>query len=232
MLVKKIVTLKRRVALPEKILPNSNDFNYLKKEFKLLGFKEISNGEFSQRLNRLGLKSPRFQKGRETGFYFKENGLTITVWTTWLEKQGQARESDAGWVVISEDGLDDEKAVYFSHPIHRTKNFIINLLAQAWIAQWRIKNRPHCPQCKGFMKIVRGRAIKSRYWRCSNRQKHQTRAVVNLDWDNSLPPKAKEYLKKMRKKRAQYKGKRRQEGKRINQSIINRLPWKNNGVRR
>ena len=218
--------------MPKKQLPNSSDFNYLRKEFKLLGFNEISKGEFRQRINRLGLKSPRSQKGREAGFYFKENGLTVTVWTTWLEKQGQARESDAGWVVISEDGLEDAKAVYFSHPIHRTKNYIINLLKQAWIAQWRIKNRPHCPQCKGFMKIVRGRAIKSRYWRCANKQKHQTRTVVNLDWDNSLPPKAKEYLTKLRHKRTQYKNRRKQEGKTINQSIINRNPWKRNGVRR
>lgn len=220
------------MALPKQILPNFSDFNYLREEFKLLGFKEISNDEFRKRLNRLGLKSPRFQKGRETGFYFRKNGLTVTVWTTWLEKQSQARKSDAGWVVISEDGLDDEKALYFSHPIHRTKNYIVNLLNQAWIAQWRVKNRPRCPQCKRFMKIVRGRAIKSRYWRCVNKQDHQTRAVVNLDWDNSLPPKAKKYLKKLRHKRTQYKKTRRQEGKATNQSIINRNPWKSNGVRR
>jgi len=139
----------------------------------------------------------------------------VTIWTTWLKEQRQARKIDAGWIVISKG----DKALYFSHPIHRTKNFVKNLLNQAWIAWYRVKNRPQCPICGSFMEIAFGRGVKSRYWLCRQDK-------VRLDWDYGLPERAKKYLKNLRKIRARYLRTRREERKPTHVAMKIRKPWR------
>ncbi len=199
--------------MPKQVLPEKSDFTVISRMLNQWGFREFSD-EFWKRLRHLSLKAPRPRPGRETGFTFSANGLTVIVWTTWLEEQKIARPKDAALILI----IENNKVRYFSHPIHRTKNFVKNLLNQAWIARWRVLHRPLCPVCRQFMKIAFGKGIKSRYWCCPKDKRR-------FNWDINLPPKAKRYLKNLRRRRAKYRRERRQQGKQVHVAIKIRKPW-------
>jgi len=155
------------------------------------------------------------------GFILTANGLTVYVWTTWLEESRQAREEDTGWVLI----LEGKEVKYFAQPVHRTKNFVENLLNRAWIARWRVLNRHQCCECGQFMSIAQGRHLKSRYWRCDNKTKHKGGRIVRLDWDHLLPRKTLAYVRGLRKHRERYRERRRAEGKPTDVAMLRRKPW-------
>ncbi len=201
--------------MPKQVLPDRDDFVKISCTLERWDFRELSGVEFHNQFRRLNLKTPRPRPGRETGFIFYANGLTTVVWTTWRKEEGLARPKDAAWILI----IEGDQPRYFSHPIHRTKNFVKNLLNQAWIARWRVLHRPFCPTCRAFMKIACGRGIKSRYWYCPKDKQC-------LDWDYGLPPKARNYLKNLRRTRARWLAKRRAEGKPTHLAIITRKPWR------
>lgn len=247
--------------MPKKVLFSLDDFQFISRELERLGFRKIEPGEFYDRIRNLKFQGFRPKKGRETGFEFRAKSLVVTVWTTWLEEEGNPRDSDEGWIAItSESG----RRLYFSHPLHRTRNFVVNLLMQARIARWRVKNRPSCSQCGEPMNIAGGRrreknqprcpecgelmewerqgywicygngehknrivwdynsSTRSRYWACYNRNAHKNRIKVTLDWDTGLPPKAKKYAVKLRKRRAKYRQGREKQGKSVNQAYFQR----------
>ncbi len=208
--------------LPAKVLPDEVGFAWLERELYIIGFRHINKTEFKKDFQRFGLVAPSPREGRETGFVYSINGLTVKVWTTWLSAEGRAREVDTGWVLI----LDGDKPVYFSHPIHRTKNFLLTLYKKAWIAKWRILHRPLCPECRQFMDIVSGPALKSRYWLCDERELHQKKKRIRLNWDSELPPKARRFVELERKARAKAKKKRMEEGRAIIPAIKRRIGWR------
>lgn len=201
--------------MPKRILPTEADFESLRSQLLEWGFREILSVEFSSDFKRLDLKAPRPREGRETGFLFFANGLTVRIWTTWLANEGRARQEDAAWVLIAEG----DKVPYFGQPIHRTKFFVRNLLRRAWIARHKVLNRPLCPVCNQWMQIARGRAIKSRYWRCSKGHK-------NLSWDHNIPPRAKRHLERSRRGRARHREKRREQGQPVRPAVLTRRPWR------
>lgn len=152
--------------MPAKVLPDKERFSLFEQYMLREGFRKLSGGEFSRSFKRLDLQAPRPREGRETGFIFMANGLTVHVWTTFLEHEGQAREVDAGWVLITEGDRQD----YYSHPLMRTEGFLRKLFRNAKIAKERVLTRPLCPNpaCSAFMKITKRRGhLKSRYWRCT-----------------------------------------------------------------
>lgn len=208
--------------MPKQQLPKKKDFDHLKFKLQKWGFCQISEEKTFPEKNKR-LISPRLRKGKESGFLFKANNLMVIVWTTWLEKEERARDSDAGWVLI----VDQNKALYFSHPIHRTKNFIVNLLRESYVARQRIINRPICPICGSFMNIKKGKGIKARYWACPNIFIHQDKRNSIKDWDCGIKnPKIRKYLEKKRKKRKKYREKIRKQGKEVKPAIMTRKPWK------
>jgi len=207
--------------VPEKVLPDVASFEWFERKLQALGFRPISGFEFQTDFRRLGLKAPRSRVGREAGFIFYANELTVWVWTTWLRSKEVAREVDAGWVLIR----SRDTPLYFIHPLHRTKHFLVNLFRHAWLARWRVIHRPLCPECHQFMDIVAGRGMKSRYWRCDRLRFHRDGKPVSLDWDHGLPPKAKRYVKILRGRRAAYRLRREQEGKPTNVALIRRKLW-------
>jgi hypothetical protein len=207
--------------LPEQRLPEINDFSDFEKELKRRGFRRISGPEFSSQFERLGLKAPRPRIGRELGYLFYANEYTVLVWTTWLLKQQEAREEDAGWVLIAEK----DNALYFSHPIHRTKNFLQNLLMHARIACWKVRHRPLCPECSNFMSIVRGRALKQRFWKCDRKGLHAGSKDRFRSWDYGLPEDAVNFLKPIREKREKRYAALRAAGKKPHQAMLKRKRW-------
>lgn len=207
--------------MPEKLLPGSKDFNDFEEELIKRGFRQISRPEFSRQFGRLELKAPRPRPGRELGYLFHANQYNVFVWTTWLEKEQVAREIDAGWILISER----DEVLYFSHPIHRTKNFLQNLLMQARIACWKVRHRPLCPECHHFMDIVRGRALKQRFWKCGRKELHGSGKNRFKSWDYGLPEEAFKYILPIRKKRKKGYAALRARGKKPHQAMLKRKRW-------
>lgn len=208
--------------MPKQVLPTLDGFWSFRRALMDLEFRPISHVEFRKQFQRLDLRAPRPRLGRETGFVFSANNLDVVVWTTWLSREGKAREEDAGWVLIKER----DAVHYFSHPIHRTGNFFPTLFRHAWIARWRVLNRPLCPECKAYMNVARGRGIKSRYWSCSRALRHGMEGTIRLDWDHGMPPRAKALLTLWRKARARYRERRREEGKATDVAILRRKRWR------
>lgn len=193
--------------MPKKLLPCSHDFVWLKENLQAMGFRQFYPPE--KDFNYSDLKG-----FPEIGFDFEANGLRVVVWTTWEATSDggiRIRNSDASWVII----LNDKRTLYFSHPVHRTKNFLRNLLYQVQIAWLRVIYRPKCPECGEFMDIAFGKGLKSRYWRCSRRLQHSSKKSINYPWDVALPPTIKSHLKSVRSKRAKYFKKIRKEGKEV-----------------
>lgn len=185
------------------------------------GFRSISNIEFRNTMERSGLKAPRPYPGREAGFIFCANGYVVYVWTTWLRAEARARDIDAGWVLITENG----KRLYVARPKSRTRNFLLNLFRAAWLARFRATNRPLCPECKEPMDIASGQAMKARYWRCSRYASHSDHKYRALDWDYGLPPRAKMLVQSERRLRAKYRAERKKTGKENFVAMQTRIPW-------
>ncbi len=210
--------------MPKLVLPDAEDFAYLERELIALGFKGISKQEFRADFERFNLVAPRPRLGREAGFKFSAHGLTVRVWTTWLREAEVARDEDAGWVLIEDGG----RARYFGRPIHRTKSFVTTMLRQAWIAKWRVVNRPICPECRNFMDITFGKGLKSRYWACDKLALHACGEPHRRDWDAGLPAKALAYVKGLRKMRARARKRLLSDGNPHRKAMEIRRPWRRN----
>lgn len=207
--------------MPKQYLPNPEDFAEFEEELKIRGFRRLSSVEFYSEFQRLKLTAPRPRIGRELAFIFYANQYIVLVWTTWLLKEQAAREEDAGWVLITEG--DD--VLYFSHPLNRTKNFLHNLLMWTRIACWKVRHRLLCPECKNFMNIIRGRALKQRFWKCGRKELHPSGKNRFRSWDYGLPEEAIRFIKPIRKKRVKRYKALRAAGKKPHQAMLNRKRW-------
>ena len=205
--------------MPVKVVPTEDEFRRFASEMTKMAFRSYQREEMQKQFSRLGLKAPRPASGRELGFIFSANDLDVFVWTTWLTQSRTIKECDAGWVLIEQEG----RAVYFAHPIHRTQNFFQHMLQQVWLARRRVLHRPLCPEpgCAAYMCIVRGRALKARYWRCDRRDRHTSGRATRLSWDHGLPPRAKKLVEELRSKRA----KQRTKKPPVIPAILRRKAW-------
>ena len=210
----------KEVAMPAKVLPSAEEFAWFARALKRRGFRELSPVEFKRDFERLELKAPSPREGREVGFSYTANGLTVLVWTTFLASEDRAREVDAGWVLIKEG----DRPRYFSHPLRRTKNFLHSLLWEACIARLRVEHRPLCPVCRARMRVAYGKGLKARFWQCARSRFHIE--PVSLSWDYGLPPEAIIYKRSLRKRRARYRAELREQGKTPGGALRRRIGWK------
>ncbi|HEY4489869.1 MAG TPA: hypothetical protein VJC12_01270 [Candidatus Paceibacterota bacterium] len=209
--------------MPRQVLPDAAGFSWLEKKFRQMGFRPLESSEVRKDIVRFAAVAPHPRRGREVGFIFSANGLDIVAWTTWLKEMQEARESDSGWVLIKETGAP----LYFSHEIRRTKNFLWNLLLNARVAQLRVLSRPLCPECRQFMSIVRGPAIKSRYWACLRRQFHENKRIQRYGWDYGLSAQALLWVRDVRRRRDRQKKKLAKQGKLPKKpAVLVRHGWK------
>jgi hypothetical protein len=206
--------------VPEKQLPDVASFEAFGRALIKRGFRKMRRTEFPQDYWRLALKAPSDREGKETGFVFSANGLDVVVWTSFLEREGHARDEDAGWVLIK----DGDTVQYFSHPHPRTKNFLHTMLVHAALARLRALHRPLCPVCSARMNITNGKGLKARFWQCKRPEYH--RKPQNLSWDHGLPPEALEYVKPVREARRKYRAKLRKQGKEPGKALQLRIGWK------
>jgi hypothetical protein len=206
--------------MPIKVLPDKEAFGHFCLYMEKEGFRKLSGAEFLIPFRNLDLHAPRPREGRETGFVFTDKGLKVHIWTTFLESEGEAREEDSGWVLITENGRRD----YCSHPLMRTEGFLRKLFRTAQIAKERVEKRPHCPTCNAFMHIAKGRAIKSRYWKCTGTSPHYHR-MRTLPWDYGLCDESIIFLQAQRRERRRYQTALKKAGKTVTPAILMRKPW-------
>lgn len=208
--------------MPEKVYMTLADFAWLEAELLAKGFRRSTREEARRDFRRLEPIAPRPRSGREVGFIYYANGLTVTVWTSWLEAEGKMRDEDMGWVLIKEGNQKD----YFHRPLLRTKNFCRNLLKAADYAKERVLLRPLCPECQQFMKIAKGKALRSHYWIC--RRLHADRRPVIKDWYYELPEKLRKKREYLSRERRRAKVKREKIlGRPSTPAVIIRHPWRN-----
>lgn len=208
--------------MPKQVLPDRRKFGFfLYYMTRKLHFRKIERVEFRYDMERLGLQAPRRREGREIGFSFWANGLTVVVWTTFLEPLGPAREEDTGWVLIKEGDVPR----YFSHPLRRTDGFLRKLYKYARACRERVLNRPLCPICnKKQMHIEYGKEVGQRYWACFNRRFHAEPNFVS--WDHGLSEESREFFKTERRERQRYYKLRRAQGKPLHVARFRRVLWK------
>lgn len=205
--------------MPAQILPTIAGMDEFRILIERAGFTKIRASELYQLIQRYGLESPRPTEGREMGFRYHWSGLTVYVWTSWMEKELRAKKKDSGWVLIIQDG----KRAYV-HRLNRTKNFLHKLYRYAVIARQRILKRPVCFEHKVFMRIFFGKGIKSRYWKCDFGE-HMFPKLAVKSFDFGLTKEMKEFLEIERKDRARGREKSRAEGKEPGAAIRKRKSW-------
>jgi hypothetical protein len=208
--------------VPKRVLPTLEQLENFIRDLEKIGFEQISDAEFKERLARLKGESPRPRFGRELGFKYSANGLAVVVWTTWLPELRMFRKKDSGWVLIEEN----DAAVYFSRPLRRTNNFLKNLYDEALIARERINCRPRCSECGAYMKIVPGRGLKSRYWRCRRLLNHQGGSAHSLPLNYGLSENMMRLVGRREKKQRRYLRDLKKEGKPIHLAMLQRKPWR------
>ena len=182
--------------MPKQCLPTPEEFGIFRAELLKRNFHEVSARELYTQFPQTRLVAPRKIEGSEVGFQFRGNGMTVVIWTTWLEKSQCARTTDAGWIIILDEKMN---LCYSSRPIHRTKNFLKNLFMQARIARARVARRPRCGECNHFMRMVHGKGTKAVYWRCSRILDHKGGRAHSTPFDYGLPKEALDYLSTRRK---------------------------------
>ncbi|MEK7187878.1 MAG: hypothetical protein AAB691_03490 [Patescibacteria group bacterium] len=218
--------------MPKQVLPDIVGFGWLTEYLKRHGFHQLSASEAYQRVAPYLPNSPKYwphrnrfeqrhREGREAGFIFSQNGYDAVVWTTWLVREGRPRESDTGWVVISEG----RKALYFAKPANRTKHFLRTLAMRAAVAKQRVAKRPHCELCNTLMRIVRGPELRERYWRCDLKHRHTTRKYTSRPWDVGLTPEMREFVEKTRREEQRYEKRLLAQGKRPHTAMLKRKRW-------
>ena len=205
--------------MPKQILPDANAFAEFRQRMQKRGFRQLGRGEFATDFQRLELRAPSPREGREAGFIFAANGYQVVVWTTFVESVQAARPQDAGWVLIKQG----DRVLYFARPLHRTENFLRNLLLAAAIARVRVLHRPLCPTCGAFMDIVPGKGLKSRFWSCS-RPAHAKPEF--LSWDYGLSPTVLKYVQEIRDRRKPHTKKLRKIGQKPGMALLKRRGWK------
>lgn len=195
--------------------------------FFVQGFRETFSGVRGFYLVRP--KSRSYQEPGELCFVYelpekeqiKGNRYKVVICTTKRVKGFVGK--DAGWVLIlNEDG----EKVYSSGPFIRTNpDFFEDLLREARVARWRVFYRPlHCGK---FQKLVRGRYLKQRFWRCAVCPKDKTHNSRFDDLRKPLPPEEMEKRIAKRKERRKRRAKVRAEGKDPHAQFKKRMehPW-------
>jgi len=218
--------------MPKFVMPTVAEFAFFRAELRRINFKETPVREIRKEVERIGFEMRWPKSDQEVGFTYYENGLTVRVWTSWLEAEGRARDrdEDSGWILICQDG----KLRYAREPFHRTKNFLRNLAFWAWIGQTRAINRPPCPKCtllfpdgkRPFMDIATGpQNPRCRYWRCDRLERHEEGKYVRADWDIGLSPEQKAALAPHRRKRERQYELCRAQGKEPCAALLARKSW-------
>lgn len=146
--------------MPRKYIPSSDAFTEFFKDItKRLGCKLVSVREVVDWVESIPATEPlsrykQSQTGMETGYKYTnpKSPVDVVIWTTYVAGNQQARQSDAGWVLLIERAT--RKPIFFSFPIHRTKNFLATLTRYIEVFIELADNWPApCAKCSSTLTI-------------------------------------------------------------------------------
>lgn len=221
--------------MPPKVLPTKESFEEIESRLLARGFKKSHKGQFWKDLKAFKIiPPPRHQVGSETGFENAVNGYTIRCWTTWVEAQNAARETDVGWWLILENG----NPLHYARVVRRTKEFVENFLHRGWKTWCHIKKLPKCKVCGEPTKIVHRYPDHSKpytyrciFYRCFNTSKHPGGGYRDTQWYDVLPPETKKKAVEMMRQAKRQRNKTKKEKKKDpTPEFLKRQGWKRSSV--
>jgi hypothetical protein len=163
--------------MPQKVLIGFEEFKaFCARVYKQDGFKFVEYEEriaiLNAYLNKLKnfvketkkKKIPSGQEGLQTVLKYEYENFIIYVFTTFVWKTGEMKKSDEGWVFII-DKRKPKNVCFYSFPMRRTKNYLLNLEAYALAEKNRIDTMPCCDECKTVLtiKLVKGKGKLHQY---------------------------------------------------------------------
>ena len=196
---------------------------------KVFGFSFISKTEFDEIIHSaLDLRKRKTDGQWELGLILRMNDCTILVWTTFLPGIGKQRGQDVGWVII----IQNNKIVYSSPKILRTKNFFHTMEFYTQKAYEMVYSNPMCVKCQRFLRIVmpelewengKPKRLGERWRACPNEQtRHSKRDRPRAGIDNGLSEHILLQTKKVRKKKKYRRDRANEQGKTYGISRIQR----------
>lgn len=194
-----------------------------------LNFVKVGSREELRQLRSRGISEdqpPRPQAGKgDVWIYYTRNGYKVVV-QTGVSTQPFKMLSNPAWVIIENEKGD---SVFYAPPLHRTKNFLKNLLNQTAILQKIVEERPLCI-CNADMNIVKGEFLREYKLECSNicdtSVKHTNSIEVYESIWQKLPKKLRTYLKYKLSRENYNKFIAEQSNKVFGSAILKRKRWK------
>lgn len=196
---------------------------------KDLGFSLVGSKEESRQLQLLGISSsqpPRSQNGKgDVLIYYTRNGYRVVVQTS-ISTAPFKMLKNPGWVLIENEY---GKSVFYAPPLHRTKNFLINLLNQMEILKMVALERPTCISGVN-MDIVKGELLREYLFESSRASDPEIKHTPSIEvyefiW-NKLPGKLQTYLKYKLSRENYNKFIAEKSGKVFGSAILKRKRWK------
>lgn len=181
--------------------PTIQDFQWLDKELRALGFHPITVREVREDFDRSKIEMTKpHEGGREEGYAISHgSGYRVKVWTSFLATEQAYRMFDQGWVIIVDHS---DNIIYRAQSTRRTKNFVQNLLMRARMARERVIHRPYCNGKGGCGQWMHFIQLKNRgcFWVCKN-EAHHGKQRPRKGPDISLSSTVKTFANKKRKDR-------------------------------
>lgn len=213
--------------MPKKVLPTYFEYKGFLQALREINTYKVGSKEEQRFLkkNKISLdKTPRPQDVYDDiCINYNLNGYRVKVRTTIKEEPFQVSKSDSAWIIIENE---QGKAVMYSQPIHRTKNFFNTMLNQFKIFQKIVDERPLCT-CGADMNIEKD-GLRSYRFICATGlvgSGHMKPVdVYDYIWVK-LPKKLRLFLDSKKSKERYNKRKATEKGKKFGIAAEKRKPW-------
>lgn len=204
--------------MPKQVLPDSAAFEaFFKKIQERYSCSKIPYAEIHHWITALNehdtsVQAPQRQKsGTELAFAYDrpDHPIRVIIWTTYVAGNTAARTQDAAWVLLI-DKRSPDKPIFYSFPIHRTKNFFERLekYVAAFIALVNTWPQP-CTVCHQELSIrtVPGNELLQYAFTCV--QGHR----LSRTWIyQNLPDMHRIFLEKRYRDYAEYRARNAEQG--------------------
>jgi hypothetical protein len=117
--------------MPKQVLPDAMAFDaFFKKIQEKYSCKKVPYEEIRHWVSAIDNSNKRNQlpqhkkSGTELAFVYDRpnHPIRVVIWTTYVAGSQSARKQDAAWVLLV-DKRSPDKPIFYSFPVHRTKNF-------------------------------------------------------------------------------------------------------------
>ena len=197
--------------MPKQVLPDAMAFEaFFKKIQETYSCKQVSYEEIRHWISAINkydyVKSApqRKKSGTELAFVYDRpnHPIRVIIWTTYVSGNESPRKQDAAWVLLI-DKRSPDKPIFYSFPIHRTKNFFSRL--EKYIAAFiaLVNTWPdsciHCNQ-EPTIRNIPGNELLQYAFACPNRHRLPKTWIYQ-----NLPDEHRLFLEKAYRDYAEYR---------------------------